>query len=152
MKKSTYILAVGVVLLIGGVTALYVRKTAPSVSGPAGVSLLSHEILKERGATVIKGAVINRTSVPITYVAMTLACTSGQQEKTKISFTVGSRLENRRAENRTTGKSEVREYEVPERIGPGETYQFEHEIINEADTSSCTLTVDGFVNYQTITE
>ncbi len=113
---------------------------------PPDVRLLEYEIDGE--ASTVEGVLLNNATVPITYVHLKFSCGNGQD----ISFVVGSRKKTIQSLNRMTDQYENREYDVPEAIDPGETYHFEYAMNDATVTSACSLSVDGWTDYRTITQ
>ena len=110
------------------------------------VQILEYQI--DADTSIVKGVLFNNTAIPITSVHLWLACENGQD----VPFVVGSRKKTIRSLNRMTGQYENREYDAPEAIAPGQTYQFEYEMNDVTATSACSLSVDGWTDYRTINE
>ncbi len=152
MKKSVVMgVALSSLVFVIGVIVLYFNKTSPSRTPFADVQILEQNIVSDGDALMVKGTLLNGTPESITAVHLALICVV-QGGRIDLSFMIGSRMENRRVENRMTGQYENREYEVPERIGVGEKYQFEHRIDSKVDPGSCYLSVDGWTDYRTINQ
>lgn len=147
-KKKFVFMGIVLIVLIGtGIVASYFNNRVPSHAVSTDVQILEHEIVYDESGLMVKGVVLNNTPISITYVRMKVACGNGQN----FSFTVGSRMEKRRAENRMTGQYEDREYSIPEGIRAGKQYQFEQKIDSGVvDVASCSLSVEGWTDYSTI--